>query len=112
MSRSTVARSSRPRSRVAARRNQYIASPLVGFEDSEHGAREPLPVLTLEVELLAPDASQLVEPGAEVVVRHAPFRRDPSLALDPVEGRVERALLDAQNVGRHLPDARADPVAV
>jgi len=54
------------------------------LHDFEYGAGEPFPILFLNVELFAAGASQLVELGAEIVLRHAPFGRDPTLRLDRI----------------------------
>jgi hypothetical protein len=49
------------------------------MHDFEGGSGEPLPILFLNLELFAAGASQLVELGAEVVLRHAPFGGNPPL---------------------------------
>src|SRR5439155_14047709 len=66
------------------------------------------PIGGLFDELLATHRSQLVEFRLAVVLRGAPFRTDPSLLLQTIERRVQRALLYLQNVSRHLPDEHRD----
>src|SRR5687768_17650225 len=39
-----------------------------------------------------------VEARAAIVLRESPLRRDPAVVLEPPQGRVERALLDAKDV--------------
>ena len=59
-----------------------------------------------------PGVGQPVVLGAAPVLALAPFRLDEPLVLEPVEGRIERALRHVQGLSRHLPDAEQHPVAV
>src|SRR5262249_30051660 len=57
-------------------------------------------------------AGQGVELGPPPGLVGAPPGRDPAALLDAVQRRVERALLDAEQLARVLPDALDDAVAV
>src|SRR5438477_12120675 len=61
------------------------------------GARQLLPFGFLERELLPAGGSQPVELHLAAAVTGRPFRRDPALAVQPVQGRIERAMLHLQN---------------
>ena len=75
---------------------------------SQHPAdrrRQPRPGFRLHAELLAPRRGQPVEPRAPSQLGDAPFRRDPSLVLQPVQRRIERTLVHAQHILRDLLNA-------
>ena len=76
-------------------------------QDAGDGVREPLPAARLFDQLLAAGLGQLVELRLAVVVGVAPLRGDQPLLLEPVQRRVERALVDLQDVARDLLDAAA-----
>jgi hypothetical protein len=42
--------------------------------------------------------------GAAILLGHAPGCLDPALVFEPMESRIERALLDLQDVARQLLD--------
>src|SRR5215472_11329530 len=63
------------------------------------------PSLGFLFQLLAAARGQLVELGAPVVLRCAPACLNPATALQPMQRRIKRALLDAQHIGRDLLDA-------
>ena len=69
---------------------------------------EALPLGDFGVELFASGPGQRIEAGAPVVLGCAPFGRNPALVLEAVQRRVERALLDAQQIIRNLLDALGD----
>jgi hypothetical protein len=85
---------------------------LNGFEDLCNGGRQGFPGVLLGRELLASALGQLVVLGAAIVVGSAPARFDPAAALEAVEGRIKRTLLDAENLARDLLDAFGDGPAV
>src|SRR5439155_11625636 len=61
--------------------------------------------------LLEPPAArrrQSVESSAPVSLGHAPIGGDPALALQSLERRIERTLVDLQNVLRQLLDPLRD----
>ena len=60
--------------------------------------RQALPLRDFGLELLAARLRQRVEARAAVVLRRAPFGRDPALVFEPVDRGIERALLDPQQV--------------
>src|SRR5579863_6632385 len=63
-------------------------------------------------QLLPARRSQAIEPGAAVVVRHAPLRLQPALDQHAVQRRVERAVFDLQVAFGPLPDSLGDAVAM
>ena len=74
--------------------------------------RQPLPALLFGIGGRATLAGQLVELRLAVVLRGSPLGLDQALLLQPVERRVERALLDFQYVVGELVQAHGDAVAV
>src|SRR5689334_15072155 len=86
--------------------------PLRGGEHAPDRGGEALPALRLLGELLPAGARQAVEARPPVVLRAAPLRPDPALLLEPVQGRVERPLVDGQHVLRELLDPLRDAPAV
>jgi hypothetical protein len=73
---------------------------------------EPLPQCGFLLELFLPGPGEGVVLGATVLLGHAPLRLDPRLILEALQRRVERALLNQQNVVRQLADAARDRPAV
>ena len=89
------------------------ASPLLlCLENPRHGVGHPGPVLALFDELALAVAREPVVLGLTVVLRRVPFRIDPALLLQAMERRVERPLVDPQDVARDLLDALRDAPAV
>jgi hypothetical protein len=62
-------------------------------------------VLDLRGQPFPPRRRQLVKPGLAVLFGYTPFRPDQALRLKPVQRRIERPLLDAEDVGRDQVDA-------
>jgi len=85
---------------------------LNGFENLGYGDRQGFPGVLLGRELPMPAFGQFVVLGAAIVVGGAPVRLDPSAALEAVEGRIERSLLDAEDLFGDLLDALGDGPAV
>ena len=85
---------------------------LRALQDQCDGGRHLLPVRHLPFELLAAGFGQGVELGAAILFRGAPLCADPFLAFQAIERRVERTLLDLQDVARDLLDALGDAPAV
>jgi len=81
-------------------------------EDQPHGRGQAVPALFLDFELLLAGARQRVELGLAPGLGGAPFRAQPLLLLEPMQGRVERSLVDLDGVSRDLLDALGDGVAV
>src|SRR6476661_4071260 len=76
-----------------------------GLQDPAHGLGVLAPDLGLAVELFLPGLGEPVELGAAVVLRDAPFGLDGPLVLEPVERRIERSLVDLEQIAGHLLDA-------
>src|SRR4051812_17823298 len=66
------------------------------LHDETDGAHNPLPLVALLLQLTAPFRGQPVEAGAAIVFRHRPVRVDPAPILEPIEGGIERPLLDLE----------------
>src|SRR5262245_52066179 len=66
------------------------------------GACQDPPCRGVRLELFAPGPCQFVELGVAVVVRRSPLRFDPATTLEPVQGGIERSLLDLDHAGRDL----------
>src|SRR5262245_47268698 len=111
---STASRSScagRNNSRIR-RRSAFIGLLRLGAQDTHHGRRGPLPRLLSGREPPPPAGGEAVIARATVVVRGGLRALDVSIALQPLQGRIERAEGDAEDAARHLLDALADAVAV
>src|SRR3954451_17264593 len=91
---------------------QRIAASLRRADHQVDRARQPVPVGELGVEAAAARFGQRVELHLAAVVRLAPLGLDPALLLEPVERRVQRALLHLQLFLRDLLDALADGPAM
>src|SRR5688572_26061092 len=59
-----------------------------------------------------PSRGQTIELGPAIVLRYAPGRFDPATLFEPMERRIERALLDLEDVVGDLPDPARYAVAV
>src|SRR6516225_7766590 len=62
--------------------------------------------------MFSPDSRELVEFRAALVVALAPMRGDPPPLLEAYERRIDRALIEVQQVVRHLLDPPGDAVPV
>src|SRR5205823_661528 len=101
------------RARKRSRDTRPFSSPLEG--EAEHavdGARRALPVGDLTLELLETLAGDRVIPRTAIVVAGAPFGADPSAAEHPLQGRIERTLVDVEDVAGDLAktDRESPPV--
>src|SRR5216683_3932160 len=83
-----------------------------GSQDAVDGADELIPPAGLFGQLPAPGGSQPVIAGLAIVFRRAPERRDPGAILQAMQSRVERAVLDLQNLIRAMLDHVSDGVSV
>src|SRR5438552_11158850 len=59
-----------------------------------------------------PDSRELVEFRAALGFALTPMRSDPSSLLEAYKRRIDRALIEAQQVVRHLFNPSRDPIAV
>jgi len=69
------------------------------------GGREQLPTFLLVGELLAAEGSETVELGAAPFLGGSPLAGDVAAILQAVEGRIQGALIDFENLTGDLPDA-------
>src|SRR5688500_11040599 len=63
-----------------------------------HSARESFPLRPRFAKRFPSGGGQFVETGAAIVLRSPPRGADEPLPHEPVEGRIERALVDAEQV--------------
>src|SRR3954462_4834869 len=99
-----VRRDASARSHMAIRFVPGIrTSSLRGAQELLDRDHESPPALRFGAQGFAADGREAVVLGAAIVVRHAPFAVDPLLLLEPLEGGIERALVDLEHaVGRLL----------
>src|SRR5262245_41457741 len=101
------------RARRSSLRQRPIRSLRSGrFEQPIDGAGECLPGLSLVSRPTPAFGGERVDLGPAAVLRGAPGRRDPALVLQPIEGRVERPLVDLEYFARQLMDPFAEGPAV
>src|SRR5258708_7492349 len=78
---------------------------LCGSEHLRHRGGQLDPVALLDFKLPAPARGELVVFGAPIVLRSPPASLDPAAPLQAMQGRIQRALLNAQHIARNLLDA-------
>src|SRR5262249_5081230 len=83
-----------------------------GADDARDGGGQAAPRLFLGAELVPAARGQLVVLRAAIVLRGAPAGLDPAAALEAMQRRVQRPLLNAQRLARALLDALGDGPAV
>jgi hypothetical protein len=77
-----------------------------------NGGREAVPMGGLLPKAFATESRQRVELRAAVVLGLFPFRGYPTLLLEFVKCRIQRAIADLKNVARNLFESLADGPAV
>src|SRR5215510_11594109 len=81
-------------------------------QNSPHRFAQPFPVRSLGSELLATGLRQFVIFCTAIVLRSSPLSFDPALFLHAIERRIERSLLDFQDVVGGLLNPLNDFVSV
>src|SRR5215211_4527317 len=76
------------------------------------GERESLPARALFGELLSTERRQTIVLRAAIVFGRAPIGLDPCPPFESMQGRIERALVDLQDIPGDLLDALRDPPSV
>ena len=76
------------------------------------GSCQPLPLAFFGFELLAPGFREFVVFRAAVVIGGAPAGLDPAAAFEAMQRRIQRALLNLQNLARDLMEALGNAPAV
>jgi len=89
-----------------------FAAALNVFEDQADGGREAMPIGLFGLEIFFAGASEGIVFGAAIVFGFAPFGSDPGLLFEAVEGGIESALIDLEDVVGDLADALRDSPAV
>src|SRR3954470_12566899 len=82
------------------------------FDHAADGGCHALPFPRFDGELTAARRGEVVILGAAAQLRYFPLGLDPALVLEAMEGRIERALVDLQDVSRNLLDTLGDGPAV
>jgi hypothetical protein len=77
-------------------RAMVVARPSAGFLDH----------------VLAPFGGQSIETCLAIVRGHTPFVADPFLGLQPLQSRVERTMIDEENILRIRLNGTGNPLAV
>src|SRR5262245_33773946 len=77
-----------------------------------HGERGEIPAFGVGLEALSTGGGERIELGLAVVVRRAPLAVDEALMLEPIEGGIERTLLDGERASGDLLDAQQHAVAM
>ena len=67
-----------------------------------HGRSQFLPGILLRLKLSMPGLGELVVFRAPIILRSTPSGFDPAPALQTMQGRIKRPLLNLKNVARHL----------
>jgi hypothetical protein len=75
---------------------------LHALENLSDGDRQPAPRLGLNVELFLARVRQFVILRATIVVGRAPLRFNLAAPFKPVQRRIQRTLLYAKHIARHL----------
>src|SRR5262249_17840580 len=99
-------------STVRLRRNTARLLALLRSHDSPDRRDEPLPSGRLPGELPAARRGPPVEAGLAVVRGGPPLRKEPAALLEPLERRIERAVLDEELLLGPLLDGAGDPLTV
>src|ERR1700686_1163113 len=81
-------------------------------ENSRDDLRHAVPVFGFCLQPALPGGGQTIVSSFAVVLRRAPFACDPTLMLQTIERRVERALLNLEALLGHLLDAQQDAIAM
>jgi len=81
-------------------------------EDGADDAGHAVPLVGFGGEASAALSGEGVVPGAAVVLALAPLTAEVAFVFEPVEGGIERALLDDELLARDLLNAEEDAVAV
>src|SRR5919109_5465613 len=90
-----------------------MSSSLIGVaQDAVHRRRGALPFVDLGLELSAAFGGDAVVARAAVVLARPPFRANPAAAQHRLEGGVDRALIDVEDVARDLAQPEREAPAV
>ena len=84
--------------------------PLRGVEDLVDGEDEPVELLAFHRQLLAPCCGERVVPRAAVVLGRAPLGLGPTPQEEALQGRIERAFADLEDVPRYVLQPLGDAV--
>src|SRR5262245_37341289 len=74
--------------------------------------RQALPAGLFPFQVLATGSGQAIETGPTIVVGHPPRGRDPTVTFQTLQGRIQRALLQLEDIVRQLLDPLGDGPSV
>src|SRR5258706_12852571 len=103
--RATDARCSASRNGWRRGRSCFLGRRL---EDAGNDVGHPIPVARLPLEMSPACGGQPIEARLALVLGFAPLALDEPLVLEPIEGRIERALLDFEAGGGGMVDTAQD----
>src|SRR5437762_789834 len=102
----------RPRKRAPKIRTHSISGSFRTAEKACHERGHAFPTLCFCEQLFAASPRQRVKLRLAVIFRGAPFGSDPATLLEAQQGRIERALVQLEQVFRNLLDTLGDAIAV
>src|SRR5438477_12971302 len=102
----------RPRKRAPKITSHSTSGSFRATEKACHERGHALPTPSFCEQLLASRARQRVKLRLAVILRSAPFGSNPAALLEPQQGRIERALVELEQVFRNLLDTLGDTIAV
>src|SRR5579872_123864 len=99
-------------SSLRLRPNMALAFRPLRSQNSSDGPCQSLPFVGFFNQLLAPGRRQRIKPRLAVVRRNSPLRRDPPALFQPLQRRIEGAVLNEQLFLRCFLDNPCDPLPV
>src|ERR1700674_4400481 len=87
-------------------------SGLLQLDDVGNGGGEAIPIVCFTLEVAAPQPRERIKFGAAIVLAGSPLCLNPAFLLELVQGGIERAVADLENVAGDLLEADADGEAV
>src|SRR5215469_5443884 len=97
-----------PRSQAALARGSH----LFGIQHAGHGIGELGPLRTFPAQLFLSRSCELVVLRPLLILRNLPFRLDPLLLFQSVQGRIERSRVHLQNLAGAVADGHANSIAM
>src|ERR1041385_7279045 len=92
--------------------NGLSGETLSPLQQQAYGGRQTRPAFLFPLELFPAIASQSIKLGAAAELAVLPLGHNPALLLEPVQRRIERALLDRKHLVRQLLDPLRNAPAV
>src|SRR5262245_30890665 len=93
-------------------KRSIVISHLLKTHERGDGARETVPVSGFDLELLSAGACERIELRPAIVLARPPLGADPAFLLELVEGGIEGAVADLEDVGRQLLEPQPEGPAI